>query len=304
VTPANGGPATTASFKPNVPLMPGQSYTISLTSGIEDVAGNSLIATSWTVRTSLSVEQSSPAMVEFWDRDSSSSASGGAYAQNRVLNSSATFTFTGTNVTLLGRRASDGGKADVYLDGVKQATLDFYRSSSAWKVTMWSATGLADAAHTVKLVVLGTKQAASSNKWVYLDAFQVGATTYEDSSAAVRFGFRRVVTASASGGNYDTVDHVSSGDTNIRPTYRLIFKGTDFQIYGTKTTSSGLAYVYVDGASKGTINLYSTSTKFKALLFDSATLSNTVHTLEIRLTGGKSSASTGTYVAIDRIVLK
>jgi hypothetical protein len=119
----------------------------------------------------------------------------------------------------------------------------------------------------------------------------------------VKAAFRRVSTSNAYGSSYDSVDHVSSGDTSGKPTYRLVFKGTDVKIYATKSRSSGKAYVYIDGSKKGTINLYATSTKYKALVFDSATLSNAVHTLEIRLTGTKSSGSKGTNVGIDRIVL-
>ena len=250
ITPGGGGPTTTASFKPSSPLVPGQSYTVSLSAGIQDLAGNPLVATSWTVRTSLTVEQSSVAIRELWDRDTSGSASGGAYSEARVAGASASFTFTGTDVTIVGRKASDAGKADVYLDGVKQRTLDLYRSSTQWQAPLWSKTGLADAAHTVKVVVLGTKRAASSNAWVYVDAFRSGPTTYEETNAAVKLGFRRASTTKAYGSSYDTVDHVKSSDTGGVPTYRLVFRGTDVKVYGTKSTSSGKATVYIDGSKK------------------------------------------------------
>ena len=251
ITPGGGGPTTTASFKPSSPLVPGQSYTVSLGAGIQDLAGNPLVATSWTVRTSLTVEQSSVAITELWDRDTSGSASGGAYSESRVAGASASFTFTGTDVTVVGRKASDAGKADVYLDGVKQLTLD-----------------------------------------------------HEETNAAVKLAFRRVSTSKAYGSSYDTVDHVKSSDTGGIPTYRLVFRGTDVKVYGTKSTSSGKANVYIDGSKKATINLYSSSTKYRALVFDSPTLSNAVHTIEIRLTGTKSKASKGTSVGIDRFLLK
>ena len=155
----------------------------------------------------------------------------------------------------------------------------------------------------MKVTVLGTKRCAATDTWVYLDAFRVGVTTYEENNGAVKTAFRRVSTSKAYGSSYDSVDHVSSGDTSCRPTYRLVFKGTDLKIYGTKSTSSGKAAVYIDG-SQGHDQPLLLDVKYRALLFDSPTLTNAVHTLEIRLTGTKSSASRGTSVGIDRIVLK
>lgn len=299
-----GALTTTATLKPSAPLVPGQSYTISLIAAIQDAAGNSLVPVSWTVRASLVVDQTSVALAEVWDRDASTSASGGAYAANRLVGSSASFTFSGTTVSLLGRKAPDGGRADVYLDGVRKATLDFYRSTTQWKAPMWSASGLAAGTHTVKVVVLGTRQAASTGTWVYLDAFVVGAVSHEETSASIRQAFRRVSTSSAFDGSYDTVDHVASGDSAGVPTYRLRFRGTDLVIYGTRSPASGRATVYIDGVSRGTIDLYSASTAYKVTLFDSPALTDGLHTLEIRATGTKATASKGTQVALDRIVLK
>ena len=138
---------------------------------------------------------------------------------------------------------------------------------------------------------------------MYVDAFRSGPTTYEENNAAVKLAFRRVSTSKAYGSSYDTVDHVKSSDTGGIPTYRLVFRGTDVEVYATKSTSSGKANVYIDGTKKASINL-SASTKYRALVFDSPTLSNAVHTIEIRLTGTKSKASKGTSVGIDRFLLK
>ena len=56
----------------------------------------------------------------------------------------------------------------------------------------------------------------------------------EETNAAVKLGFRRVSTTRAYGSSYDTVDHVKSRDTSGVPTYRLVFRGTDVKVYGTK----------------------------------------------------------------------
>jgi hypothetical protein len=296
--------ATTATFKPSAALMPGQSYTLSLTGGIEDLSGNPLIATSWTVRTALLVEQNSPATFEVWDRDYTSSASAGAYDGSRTSYSKTIFTFTGTNVTLLGRRATDGGYANVYLDGVYQGKATFYASTTQWKVPIYAKSGLADAKHTLDVRVTGTKPTASSNTWVYIDAFKVGTVSYEENHSAVRDYFKPVSTASAGGGSYDTTTHTASGDTGTKPFYQVSFKGTGIDWYATKTASSGTAAVYIDNVSRGSVNLYSASTVYKSRVYSSPTLTNGTHVLRIYLNGSKSTASKGYDVSLDWVTVR
>ncbi len=304
VTPSSSTLTTTASFKPTSALVPGQSYTLTLTNGITDNAANALATTTWTVRTSLTVDSISSAMIEVWDRDTHASASGGGYSAGRLAGAKSTFTFTGTNVTFVGRKGTDGGKADIYLDGVKQTTVDFYNATAQWKVNLWTKTGLTNAKHTVMVVALSTKSAASSNYWVYVDAFKVGTTSYEENHATVKDQHRRVTTASAYNGSYDVTNHVATSDTGDKPLYKLVFKGTDVIVYATKTPSSGKAAVYVDGALKATIDLYAAATTYKAKVFDSATLANGVHTLTIKATGSKAAASSNTDVTLDQVVIK
>ncbi len=304
VTPSSSTLTTTATFKPTSALVPGQSYTLTLTTGITDNAGNALATTTWTVRTSLTVDSISSALVEVWDRDTHASASGGGYSAGRLAGAKSTFTFTGTNVTFVGRKGADGGKADIYLDGVKQTTVDFYNATAQWKVNLWTTSGLTNAKHTVMVVALSTKSAASSNYWVYVDAFKVGATSYEESNAAVKDQHRRVATASAYNGSYDVTNHVATSDTGDKPVYRLVFKGTDVIVYATKTPSSGKADVYVDGTLKVTIDLYAAAATYKVKVFDSATLADGVHTLTIKATGSKAAASSNTDVTFDQVVLK
>jgi hypothetical protein len=306
VTPSSSTPTTTASFTPTSPLVPGQSYTLSLTSGIVDVRGSALVPTSWTVRTSLTVDQLSPALIEVWDRDTHASASGGAYSASRTASTKANFTFTGTNVTLLGRKSNDAGKAAVYIDGVRQVPdIDLYSAATQWKAPVYTKAGLTNAAHTISVIPLGTKQAASSNTWVYVDAFTVGSTTFEETHPAVKFQFRRVTHASAFGGSYDTTSHIFTSDTDNQPYYKLTFRGTDVLVYATKTAASGKADFYVDGVLKANdIDLYSAATTYKVKVFDSAPLADGIHILTVKVTGIKRAAATGTDVALDYVTLQ
>jgi Big-like domain-containing protein len=296
--------ATTATLTPSAALMPGQSYTLSLSSAIEDLSGNSLVATSWTVRASTIVENTSSALIAVWDRDYSTSASGGAFSASRTGYSKKRFTFSGTNVTVLGRRAPDGGYARVYLDGVYQAQVSFYAAANQWKVPVWSKTGLADAAHTVEVLPLATKPTASTSTWVYVDAFQVGAVVTEELNAAVQDFFRRVLTSSASGGSYELSSHLASGDTAQKPYYQITFKGTGFNWYATRSVYGGTAAVYIDNVARATVNLYSATAAYKVKVYASPTLTNGVHTLRIYLNGTKSTTSKGYDVSLDWVAVR
>ncbi len=305
VTPSSSTTlSTTATFKPTTPLVPGQSYTLTLTGGISDAVGNALTQTSWSVRTSVTVDSTSAAMVETWDRDANASASAGGYSAARLSGAKTTFTFTGTNVTLVGRKSADAGKADVYVDGVKQTTVDFYNAATQWKVNLWTKSGLANTKHTVTVTVLGTKSAGASDTWVYVDAFKVGATSYEENNSAVKDQHRRSVTTSAYGGSYDVTNHAATGDTGDKPLFKVVFKGTDLLVYATKTSGSGKADVYIDGALKATVDLYAAATTYKVKVFDSAPLVNGVHTVVIKANGAKAAASSSTSVSIDQVVTK
>jgi GH25 family lysozyme M1 (1,4-beta-N-acetylmuramidase) len=111
----------------------------------------------------------SPSLQVLWRTSSSSSASGGKYA-NTDLPSSATFVFRGTGVDWYTMFGPDQGKAQMWVDGVLKATYDNYASSRSFGVRR-SIRSLTDSVHTLKIVVLGQKRTASSGKLISVDRF-------------------------------------------------------------------------------------------------------------------------------------
>jgi hypothetical protein len=79
---------------------------------------------------------------------------------------------TGSTVYVYGCRSPRSGKAAVYIDGTLRAVVDLYRSYSGCGV-VYTSPGLSSATHTVTVVVLGTKNAASSGTAVAVDAVRV-----------------------------------------------------------------------------------------------------------------------------------
>lgn len=106
-----------------------------------------------------------------WKSKRIARASAGHARRAQAAGRTASLTFTGTWVSLglLGRTSS--GQAEVFLDGVSQGVMDTYRRNDA--VVAWTFSDLVSGTHTVQITVLGQRNAASSNKWVFLDYIDV-----------------------------------------------------------------------------------------------------------------------------------
>lgn len=93
---------------------------------------------------------------------------------------SVSFEFEGNQVRLIGCADPNGGKADVYLDGVKQLCgIDFWCPLARDRQVLYYKNGLTQGKHTLKVVALGTKNALAKGTWVYIDAIQYSAAQGE-----------------------------------------------------------------------------------------------------------------------------
>jgi beta-galactosidase GanA len=109
---------------------------------------------------------------------------GGDYQHTESFSAGAgdsiTVPFTGTAVRWISSRDGNHGTADVYLDGAKVATVDGYARAKANQQVFYSAGGLTDGPHTLKIVVTGTKNPAASGTFVVVDAIDLPAPGAEN----------------------------------------------------------------------------------------------------------------------------
>jgi hypothetical protein len=90
------------------------------------------------------------------------------------------FQFHGNQVRLIGRAGPAGGKADVYLDGVKQlAGIDFWCPQVRDRQVLYYRNGLAQAAHRLEIVATGSKNPRSQGTWVNVQSVQWSAAEGE-----------------------------------------------------------------------------------------------------------------------------
>lgn len=108
-----------------------------------------------------------------WQTSTDSSDHGGSSRYAAQSGSSMSWIFTGNQVRLIGRASADGGKADVYLDGVKQLSgIDCWNPSLSYQQVLYYKNGLSAGQHTLKITTTGTKNPYSGGTRVYVDAVQ------------------------------------------------------------------------------------------------------------------------------------
>lgn len=115
-----------------------------------------------------------------WAVEPSPDASGGKLHVSEAAGASVSFDFEGNQVRLIGRADPNGGKADVYLDGVKQLCgIDFWCPVARDQQVMCYKNGLSQGKHTLKIVPLGAKNFYAKGTRVYVDSVQWSAAQGE-----------------------------------------------------------------------------------------------------------------------------
>ena len=117
-------------------------------------------------------ENDSPArtLVGPWSTVSSNMDSGGSYA---TLNGAgyAQVAFNTSGIRWIARANTYSGIADVYLDGVKKATVDLYSATTKYQQVAYEVKGLPETPHSLRIVRTATKNASSTSTAIMLDGF-------------------------------------------------------------------------------------------------------------------------------------
>ncbi|MBI4730089.1 MAG: hypothetical protein HY775_11455 [Acidobacteria bacterium] len=171
----SAGPARYVTVKPTRPLVPGRVHRIHVNRSsadpkATDLAGNEVPGSFAQFRAEHEQQESSAAAAwsSGWGTVSDSHVSGGKYRRSRTAGAWVTLRFSGTGVFWLTITGPDQGKAQVYIDGESKGTVDNYSARRVYGVKR-SYGSLKNAAHTLKIKVLGKRNSRSSNTYVALD---------------------------------------------------------------------------------------------------------------------------------------
>jgi hypothetical protein len=109
-----------------------------------------------------------------WKNAAMASAYGAAVRFATARNATSTFTFTGSSVAFVSDRGPARGKAEIWLDGVKVATVDLFNAATQARRMVFARSGLgappSGGSHTLMVKLLGAHSGGSSNR-VDIDAF-------------------------------------------------------------------------------------------------------------------------------------
>jgi hypothetical protein len=240
----------------------GLSHSATVTLNVNSSGGGG--GTTWT-----RVEQDNAAVhyTGDWLTNTDPGHSGGS-AKLTLVNS-VTFSFSGTGARWIGFSDPWSGIANVYVDGVFQASVDTYSSMSKYQVVQYTTTGLASGNHTLKIQATGQHGSAASSSWVWVDAFewtssggtggspdftiavtpttatvsQGGTTTYTATVTAVN-GFGGAVSLSASGFG-------SGADGSFNPATITGSGSSTLTVTATGTAQTGAFSLTITGSSGG-----------------------------------------------------
>jgi hypothetical protein len=244
-------------------------------------------------------EQSNPGIKYegAWTRSSDGSASKGTFVWADAEGASLTFHFVGSYCAWLAKTSDQYGRATITVDDATPSTVDLYSKNTMFRHVVWETKDLAFGDHTVTIEWSGTKKKGSSGTSINLDALEItGALVarYQQNDPRLEYA-----------GNWKTVkDQEAAGGSFIlskssKASVTVHFTGIQIDWFAKQGPAYGKAQVIVDDGDPVTIDLYSGDELWREIVWSSGRLPMGPHTLEIRRTGSKDPAATGTYIDVD-----
>ena len=169
----------------------------------------------------------------------------------------ATLTFWGTAISWSGARMRNTGIAKVYVDDLFVKEIDTYSPTNKIQDIVFTATGLADASHTLTIEATGRKNDFSTDAQIVVDAFDV-------TTPGRRFQERDAALVYSTGvgdwtfGNPNRTWSEGAISQSNKPgaSVTFTFTGTSVSWIGCRKLSTGPAKVYLDDVFVEEINTF------------------------------------------------
>jgi hypothetical protein len=218
--------------------------------------------------------------------------SGGTAAVSVTPGARATFNFTGTSVNWIGLRGPNAGIARVFIDGTLRATVDLYEPF-ALQAVVFSASGLANASHALRIEVTGLHNSASTDSIVAVDAFDTRAR-FEETHSSLNYTETWEVTVSRA---WSEKTAVFTWVTDAHAIFN--FTGTSVRWISYRGPLGGIARVYLDGIFVRDIDTYAADETHQAIMYEATGLAPGSHVLTIVNTGQMNPLSRNPYISVD-----
>ena len=214
---------------------------------------------------------------------------------------SASYTFTGSQITWLAKLGPDLGRATVSIDGVEDATIDLYApDENNWSIPIYTKTFPTVATRTITVTQAGTRHPLSSGVGVSVDGFQAltnAPGVVENGGASIALsggGWSTAGGSGASGGSASV--SATAGDTAT-----VTFTGRRITWVGRQCAACGRADVWLDGGYAARVDTFGMRgpTVPQAALYQATFPTAGPHTLQIRVLGRRNYDATGDAVTVD-----
>jgi hypothetical protein len=108
-----------------------------------------------------------------WKQEKDEASLSGSIYLTDSSQASVTIGFQGNQIRLIGRADQNGGQADIFIDGVKQAVfVDCWNPALRTQQTLYYKNGLEPGKHTLKMIARGTGNPYSKGNQINIDAIQ------------------------------------------------------------------------------------------------------------------------------------
>ncbi|TYQ12671.1 UNVERIFIED_CONTAM: Subtilisin-like serine proteases [Acetivibrio alkalicellulosi] len=238
-----------------------------------------------------------------WVVNSNPNHSGSSMKYTQDTGAYVEFEFEGTGIEWVSTARENRGIAKVTINDGEPVYIDLYSPTIKYQEVVYNIQGLSPGVHTIKIEATGTKNPASNNIRISLDAFIVSnvpayGTILEEDSEQIKYYGNWVVHnhSSHSGG---TMRY--SQDTGAYVEFE--FEGTGVKWVGNPRENRGIAKVIINDGEPEYIDLYSPTNDYQVVVYDIQGLSPGVHTMKIEVTGTKNPESNNVRVSVDAFVV-
>jgi hypothetical protein len=295
IVPCTSSDVRRADLVPKTPMIPGRKHVILVNpdglAPIVDGSANQSPKANHLFTASTAEQEQSAAAVYGWRMLYDSRAYGGSYQSERAAGSAASFAFTGPAVTWYTRLGPNEGKATVYIDGVSRGIVDNYQAASRMPAAR-GYRGLGAGSHTLTIVVRGEKSRASTGAWVAVDGMRSGSGALQDAA----YRWLPVAVRGASAGRY-----ARSSTVGDRVSFTFWGAGVDW--FTAVGPEEGKVHLFIDNKFVRTHDNYAATKRF-GVVRKIGGLPDAKHTMTIVVAGTKNARSKGTFVSVDRWVLR
>lgn len=238
--------------------------------------------------------------------------SGGSAMQSTTAGATASITFTGTSIRLIGARGRGHGIAALHVDGVFVREVNLYAApTDEIHTPIATIHDLAPGQHTLTITVTGRRDNQALGNVVVVDAFDIQPDTtvshWQDTNPEMQYSRGWTKSSNSfpwSGSGVSNLPElpVTAQETEAAgETLTLPFRGTGVSWIGYRGPDGGIAEVRIDGAAPTEVDLYSPIATFQPIVFTTVGLADGTHTLTITATGRKNAASRAARVVVDAI---